>query len=242
MSVTIDSFLSSLGYQFVNKNLLTTALTHRSFRVKTDAGLVQAANYERLEFLGDAVLELIITEYLYQRFEKNEGELTAIRSHLVNRHVLARIGHKLGLEQLIRISEQEKAELGKARDSIVADAVEALIGALYTEAGYETTKNIMLPLFLIELEQLDTQTAVKDPKTELQELAQKELKVTPIYKTLQSRGKDHQKEFETGLYLGNRFIAKAWGKSKQEAQTETAKIGLSLLKEATESATDHSHT
>lgn len=235
MSLDLQSLQSSIEYEFVNTNLLTTALTHRSYRLKTENGLVQASNYERLEFLGDAVLELVITEHLYTNFDKNEGELTAIRSHLVNRFVLFNIGKKLGLEYMIRISEQEKAEVGKARESIVADALEAVIGAIYLEAGYAKASEVVQRLFIPELTELlaRNQDSIKDVKTELQEFAQKTLKVTPSYKTLDSKGKDHQKEFQCGLYIGGRLVATGWGKSKQEAQTEAAKLGLTVLKQET---------
>jgi ribonuclease III len=232
MSTSLNTVESTLGYTFINSNLLQTAITHRSFRVKTENGLVQASNYERLEFLGDAVLELVITEYLYKNFDKNEGELTAIRSHMVNRFVLAEIGTELGLDHAIRISDQERAEIGKARDSIVADAVEAVLGAVYLEAGHDVVQEIIERLFLPHLQALlSGEAGIKDPKTDLQEWAQKHLKLTPIYKTMDSKGKDHQKEFECGLYLGSKLIVTAWGKSKQEAQTECAKLGLPLLKQ-----------
>jgi ribonuclease III len=239
MSLDLQAIQSSLEYEFVNTNLLQTALTHRSFRIKSPNGLIQASNYERLEFLGDAVLELVITEYLYKNFDKSEGELTAIRSHLVNRHILAQIGQELGLDHAVRISDQERAEVGKARESIVADAVEAVLGAVYLEAGYTLVQKMIEKIFLPHLDiLLASDAGVKDPKTDLQEWVQKHLKVTPSYKTLDSRGKDHQKEFQCGLFLGTRLLSTGWGKSKQDAQTMAARDGLEILKQETK--TPHS--
>ena len=150
---------------------------------------------------------------------------------MVNRFVLAEIGVSLGLDYAVRISDQERAEIGKARDSIVADAVEAVLGAVYLEAGHDTVVAIIETIFLPHLNNLLAQeNGIKDPKTDLQEWVQKHLKLTPCYKTIDSKGKDHQKEFECGLYLGSKLIVTAWGKSKQEAQTECAKLGLPLLK------------
>lgn len=236
MSLDLMSIQKKLGHEFVNTNLFLTAITHRSYRVKMNNSLVQASNYERLEFLGDAVLELVITSYLYRNFEKNEGELTAIRSNLVNRHVLAIVGTELGLENVILLSDQERAEMGKARDSIVADAVEAVLGAVYLEAGIEKATEVVYSLFLPHLTTLLASNEIKDPKTELQEWTQRNYKVTPLYKTLETRGKDHQKEFECGMFLKTRLIARAWGKSKQEAQSLAAKESLELLKNESKTA------
>jgi ribonuclease-3 len=185
---------------------------------------------ERLEFLGDAVLELIVTEYLYKKYpEKNEGELTNWRAALVNAKILGELARELGFNDFLLLSKGEEKETGKARLYILANTFEALIGAIYLDQGYEVAKNFVEKnLIEKKLPEIIEKGLFKDPKTRFQEEAQERVKITPTYKVLEEWGPDHAKHFIVGVFLGNELVAKGEGTSKQEAEEEAAKNALKI--------------
>lgn len=217
-----------ISYQFKNKDLLKESLTHRSYlNERPDWGL---PHNERLEFLGDAVLELSVTEELFKRFpEKNEGELTPIRSALVNYQMLSAVAKDIKLEDFIFLSKGEAKDLGRAREVILANALEALIGAIYLDGGYFEAKRFVNKFVLNYLDEVMRRRLYKDAKSQLQEIIQETKKVTPTYKVLSEEGPDHDKIFEVGVYFGEEFAAKGKGPSKQEAEVEAAKAALEQL-------------
>lgn len=218
-----------LNYQFKNKLLLKTALTHKSFFHDKAGDAEIKENNERLEFLGDAVLELIVTDYLFATFKDSEGYLTSLRSALVNYRCIGEVGEELGLNTAIQLSKAERGDLGQAKLGIVADAVEALIGAIYLDAGYQQAKDFIEKFVLPKLKNIIDNKTYRDAKTEIQELVQRELKITPRYKILISEGKDHEKTFQVGLYIHLNLLAKGQGKSKQEAETAAAQNCLNQI-------------
>jgi ribonuclease III len=217
----------TIGYYFLDEKLLIKALTHRSYINVTDQKIESKEHNERLEFLGDAILEMIVTEFLFDTIPESEGHLTALRASLVNSKSLCEVGKKIGLSEAVLISKGEKEEYGKARDSIVTDSVEALIGAMYLDSGLKTPKKFIHEHILSKLPLIIKNHSYRDPKTSLQEYTQQNFKKTPRYKVLNSTGKDHEKIFECGVYLGLELLAKATGKSKQEAETMAAKSAYS---------------
>jgi ribonuclease III len=221
---------NQLDYVFQDERLLKTALVHRSYMNERDRDTTITEHNERLEFLGDAVLELVVTEYLFTHLSETEGYMTALRSSLVNYKTLGIIGADLGLESNILLSKGEKEELGKARMTIVADSVEAIIGAMFLDGGIEPCKVLIKEKLLTKLEEIIRDSLYKDAKTQLQEYTQKIFKITPVYRMLGSEGKDHEKVFYIGVYLGNEEIGKGEGRSKQDAETVAAKDGFELLK------------
>lgn len=227
MSNIIDLLEVEIGYRFKDRALIESALTHRSYLKKASE---EKKHNERLEFLGDAVLELIVSDYLYKNFNMAEGKMTSLRSRLVNKEMLASVGYAIGLHKLMFVSDGEKKEVGHARASIVADGLEAVIGAIYLDGGYESAQRVIFSKIIIKIQEVLNNKGLKDPKTLLQELTQKNHKTTPSYKTLSSRGKDHDKIFETGVFLNNTMIAKGEGKTKQEAQTKAAIAALEIIK------------
>lgn len=220
----------TMNYTFKDFLLLRTALTHRSYLNEKERDLTILEHNERLEFLGDAVLELCVTDFLYKNYTDKEGYLTALRASLVNYKLIGLVGQELDLENLILLSSGEKAELGKARLTIVADGVEALLGAMYLDGGIEPCRAFVDDFILTKLEAIIQNAAWKDDKTVLQEVAQKYLKVTPRYKVIETIGKDHEKTFKIAVLLGNEMTAEGIGKSKQEAETAAAGNALTLIK------------
>lgn len=218
-----------LGIEFKNKALLLEALTHRSY-LNENPGIA-TGNNERLEYLGDAVLELIVTEELFGRFpERQEGELTLLRAALVNYVILAKIARGINLEKFIFLSRGEAKDLGKAREVILANAIEALIGAIYLDKGYEPTRKFVKKNILIHLDEVIAKGSYRDPKSSLQEVVQEKMKVTPTYKVLEERGPDHAREFVIGVYFQNELQATGAGFSKQEAENRAAEEALKYLK------------
>lgn len=217
---------SNLGLKFKNQNLLKQAVVHRSFlNEHPDFNL---DHNERLEFLGDAVLEIIVTEYLYYKFtETSEGDLTNWRASLVNAKMLANVANEIGLEDYLYLSKGEsKDKDSKARQYILANAVEALIGSIYLDQGTKAAKKFIKGKIILKLDNILENQLYLDPKSKFQEKAQDEYGVTPHYKVLEESGPDHSKIFEVGLYLGEELIAKGKGLSKQEAQIKAAGNGL----------------
>ena len=219
----------SLGIIFEKKEFLKEALTHRSY-LNENPGWGVPHN-ERLEFLGDAVLELVSTEYLFKKFPSYpEGQLTSIRASLVNYQTVAKSARDIDLEKSILMSRGEAKDIGRAREVILVNAMEALIGAIYLDKGYESAREAV-EKFLIEpnLDPIMKNSLYRDPKSELQEVAQERVKITPIYKILEEWGPDHKKIFRTGVYFGEKLIAEGEGYSKQEAEFEAAKNAIKGL-------------
>ena len=220
--------MSILIPKFNNEKLLDQAFIHRSFiNENAKTGL---EHNERLEFLGDAVLELAVTEYLYKKYkEAPEGELTAYRAGLVNMYSLAKIASALGLNDKMRLSKgEQRDDNSKARLSILADAYEALLGAIYLDQGMDIAKGFVYETLMPELSDIVKYRLYKDPKSNLQERSQEDMSVTPIYKILRESGPDHNKEFVAGVYLDDVLIAEGSGQSKHEAETSAAKEALRL--------------
>ncbi|MDD5291167.1 MAG: ribonuclease III [Patescibacteria group bacterium] len=215
-----------LGFKFKDENLLKQAVVHRSYLNEHPAfGL---NHNERLEFLGDAVLEIVVTEYLFYHFpETPEGDLTNWRASLVNAKMLSEIANEIGLEDYLYLSKGEsKDKNSKARQYILANAVEALIGAVYLDHGLKTVKKFIKENIISKLDNILENKLYLDPKSKFQEKAQEIHGVTPYYKVLSETGPDHSKIFEVGLYLNEELVAKGKGSSKQEAQVKAAAAGL----------------
>ena len=217
----------TINYSFKNKDLLREALTHRSYLNENPSWPLP--HNERLEFLGDAVLELTTTEELFNRYpEYAEGQLTSLRAALVNYQMLARVGMAMGLDSFILLSKGEAKDTGRAREVIVANAIEALFGAVYLDGGYEKAKQIVNQLVIVRLDEVFKKGLYKDAKSSLQEQAQRDLKITPIYKSLKEEGPDHSKVFTMGVYFGDKLVAEGSGASKQEAEIEAAQNALEI--------------
>jgi len=212
-----------LNYTFDNKQLIIEALTHKSYK--------KPYNNERLEFLGDAVLDLIVGEYLFSKFPKsNEGILSKIRASLVNEIGFTLLARSIDLGQYIYLSAAEENNNGRDKPSLLSNAFEAIIGAIYLEAGLISAKEISIKLLEESHPKIDLDSLSKDYKTALQELTQATHGVTPLYEMLGSSGPDHKKEFEIAVILDEKTIATAKGKSKKEAQQKAAEIALEELK------------
>jgi len=223
----ISVFEKKAGVHFKDKSLLTQAFTHRSY-LNENKGLKMSHN-ERLEFLGDAVLELISTDYLFKKYpDKTEGDLTSYRSALVNTISLARAATELDMNDYLLLSKGEAKDMGRARQIILADTFEAVIGALYVDGGYEIVKDfVKRNLFdLIDIAHIVKNKLWLDAKSRFQEQAQEKLGVTPAYKTLKEEGPDHDKTFTLGVFLGDVQVAVGEGPSKQEAEQKAAENGL----------------
>lgn len=219
---------ATIEYQFKNKTLLQEALTHRSYLNENPDW--RLPHNERLEFLGDAVLELAVTEELFNRYpEYDEGKLTALRAALVNYQILAQVGRNLSLEKSILMSKGEARDTGKARDVILANTTEALIGAMYLDSNYKITKKFVNKFILVYLEDVLRQGSYRDSKSLLQEKLQSQKKLTPIYKLIEEIGPEHQKLFKVGVYAGDEYIASGEGRSKQEAELDAAKKALEKI-------------
>jgi ribonuclease III len=217
-----------INFTFKNLNLLREALTHRSYLNENPTW--PYPHNERLEFLGDAVLELVISEELFHRFpQKEEGELTLYRSGLVNTRVLAGVAKNIGLDQKILLSRGEAKDVsGRGRENISADSVEALIGAIYLDQGYQKAKTFINNFIIPHLDEV-AKKGGKDPKSLVQEIVQSLYKITPSYKVIAESGPAHDRLFRVGLYLGDELKTEGEGKSKQEAETEAAKKFLLAL-------------
>ncbi|MSU60355.1 MAG: ribonuclease III [Candidatus Staskawiczbacteria bacterium] len=222
-------FEKKLGLKFNDKDLLTQAFVHRSY-LNENPGFELDQN-ERLEFLGDAVLELVITAYLYKEYpQKAEGELTNWRAALVNAKMLTSVAEELGFNDFLLLSRGENKELGKARQYILANTFEALIGAAYLDSGYETCDTFIKKYLLAKLPLIIQEKLYKDAKSGFQEQAQEKVGVTPIYKVMKEWGPDHKKKFTVGVFLSEEKIAEGEGYSKQEAEEEAAKEALKVKK------------
>jgi ribonuclease-3 len=213
-----------LGFEFQDVDLLVTALTHRSY-VNEHRKSVSEHN-ERLEFLGDAVLELVVTDFLFRTYGEAEGILTSWRASLVRTESIGEAGQKIGYEPLVRMSRGEKQGSERARLQILANAFEALIGAIYLERGYDDAAVFITKHISSKLDTILKEGSWRDPKSHLQEVMQKVDGVTPRYIVIEEVGPDHDKVFTLAVYAGDRLVSKGTGPSKQVAQQEAAKAAL----------------
>ena len=225
-----DFAREKLGFEFQNIDLLVTALTHRSY-VNEHRKSVSEHN-ERLEFLGDAVLELVVTDFLFNNYNEPEGILTSWRAALVRTESIGEAGQKLGYEPLVRMSRGEKQGSERARLQILANAFEAVIGAIYLERGYADAEVFIKKHITTKLDAILKEGSWRDPKSHLQEVMQRVDNVTPRYVVLEEVGPDHDKVFTLGVYAGDRLVSKGIGPSKQSAQQEAAKAALKTYHEA----------
>ncbi|MDP2641152.1 MAG: ribonuclease III [Candidatus Yanofskybacteria bacterium] len=214
-----------LGFNFQNKDLLVQAFAHRSYLNENPA--FHLSHNERLEFLGDAVLELVVTERLYRDYpNQTEGELTSWRAALVNTRMLSQVARELDLNEFLLLSRGEQKETGKAREYILANTMEALIGSLYMDQGLESCRAFIEQNILGHLPEILEQRLFQDGKSLFQELAQEKVSITPSYAVLKEWGPDHAKHFRTGVYLGDELAGEGEGSSKQEAEEEAARDAL----------------
>ncbi|MBI5139300.1 ribonuclease III [Candidatus Nomurabacteria bacterium] len=206
---------------FKDKDLLKQAFIHRSYiNENPKTGL---SHNERLEFLGDAVLELVVTDFLYKKYKSyTEGELTAVRSALVNAVIISSVAEKLGMNDYLLLSRGEAKDAGKARQYILANTYEAYVGAIYLDQGYEEVKEFITKTLLPHTEEIVSKKLWRDAKSYVQEKAQEFIGVTPMYKVLNESGPDHDKHFTVGIYFSKDLIAEGKGKSKQEAEQKAA--------------------
>lgn len=214
-----------LGVSFRNRDLLTQALVHRSYLNENPE--FHLAHNERLEYLGDAVLELVVTEHLYKNYPNPEGELTNWRAALVNARMLAELAQELHLDDFLYLSKGERRDANsKARLSILANAVEAVIGALYLDQGLEASRGLIDRLLLPKLPNILEHRLYMDPKSKLQEISQEKLGITPAYRVVSESGPDHAKQFTVAVTLNSEPIAEGAGDSKQAAQVAAAEAAL----------------
>lgn len=219
-----DFAVTKLGFEYKNIDLLITALTHRSY-VNEHKKSVSEHN-ERLEFLGDAVLELVVTDYLYNNYAEPEGILTSWRAALVRTESIADAGDKLGYEPLLRMSRGEKKGSDRARQQILANAFEAVIGSIYLEKGYAAAEAFILKHIASKLEAILLEGSWRDPKSHLQEISQRIDGATPVYKVMSEEGPDHEKIFTLGAYVNDKLMGHGVGPSKQVAQQIAARAAL----------------
>ena len=224
-SPSSDELEKNIGITFKNKDLLTEALTHRSYL--NEYPRWPLSHNERLEYLGDAVLELLVSEELFAKFPTEpEGQLTVFRAALVNYQILAKVAEKIGLQKFILMSRGEKKDTGKAREVILANAMEALIGAIYLDQGFEKMRPFVHEFVMSNLAGVLKNKTYKDAKSELQEMVQEKFKLTPTYKMIDETGPAHKRIFTMGVYYGDKLVANGSGPSKQEAELEAAKNAL----------------
>ncbi|MBM3257879.1 MAG: ribonuclease III [Candidatus Nealsonbacteria bacterium] len=216
-----------LNFKFKNKDLLAQAFCHRSYLNENPEANLE--NNERLEFLGDAVLELIVTEHLFVKYtNKPEGELTNWRASLVNAKMLSEIAKELGFNDFLLLSKGEMKETGKSRDYILANTFEAFIGSAYLDSGYKECEKFIKKHLIVKLPEIIEKGLFRDAKSHFQEAAQERVGITPTYKVLKEHGPDHAKSFVVGIFLEKELIAEGKGSSKQEAEVEAAKNALAV--------------
>jgi len=222
MRKSFDKLEKCLGYKFRDGELIAQALTHKSY--------TKTKNNERLEFLGDAVLDLVVGEYLYTKFPtKPEGELSKLRASLVSEKGFAHLALKIKIGEYILVSAAEENNQGRNKASLLSNAFEALMGAIYLESGLESVKEVVTKLLESVYPKIDIETLFRDYKTTLQELTQAHFGVTPEYMLLRSFGPDHKKEFEMAVVLRGRELARSKGGTKKEAEQGAAEQALEIL-------------
>jgi ribonuclease-3 len=215
-----------LGVKIQNADLYLSAFTHRSY-LNENRSFALPHN-ERLEFLGDAVLELAATEYLYKNYPHPEGELTNFRSALVNYKMLSDIAKRLGFEKFLLMSRGEAKDVGRARQVILANCIEAVIGAIYLDLGYQETTNFIAREILVELSKVISGGSYVDPKSKLQEIVQEKRGITPTYSVISETGPDHNKLFVVGAFVGQEEVGRGQGPSKQEGELSAAENALKV--------------
>lgn len=225
ISADVAAVEQIIGHTFADKTLITSAITHRSYLNEH-----REANWdhnERLEFLGDAVLELVVTHFLFEKYpEKPEGELTAVRAALVNTVSLSAASEKLGINDYLLLSKGESKDTGRARAYILANAFEAFVGAMYMDAGYDVAQQFIADNLFAKTEEIVEKRLWQDPKSRFQELAQEHQSVTPTYQTVASEGPDHDRTFTIGVFLAKEKVAEGVGRSKQEAEQAAAEAAI----------------
>jgi len=220
-----SGFEKTINYTFKDAVLLEAAFTHRSYLNENRTS--GREHNERLEFLGDAVLELVVTEFLYAKYpQKPEGELTSYRAALVNTISISDAATKLGMNEYLLLSRGEARDTGRARQIILANAFEAVIGAIYLDGGYEPSKDFIATQLFYKIEEVVAKRLWQDAKSRFQELSQERVGITPRYEVVNQTGPDHDKTFVTGVYLGSDRISIGQGRSKQEAEQAAAENAL----------------
>ena len=223
----MDNFQNKINYQFKNQTLLKQAFLHRSYlNEHKDFNL---EHNERLEFLGDAVLELVVTNWLFKNYpDKPEGELTAYRAALVNANACSALALELGMNDLLMLSRGESRDTGRARQIILANAFEAVVGAIYLDGGYNSAYDFIARIIFPNAFEVIKKNLIEDYKSHFQCQAQETEGITPTYKVLSEIGPDHDKKFTVGLYLGETKVAEGSGHAKQEAEQAAARAGLEI--------------
>jgi len=220
-----SDFEKKVKIVFKDKNLLKQAFIHRSYINENPS--INLSHNERLEFLGDAVIELIVTDFLYKKYPNfTEGELTAVRSALVNAIIISEIASQIGMNEYLLLSKGESKDNGKARQYILANTYEAYVGAVYLDQGYGVADKFVFQSLLHKTEEIVNKKLWRDAKSLVQERAQEHVSVTPSYKVLHESGLDHDKHFTVGIFFGPSLIAEGKGKSKQEAEQKAAEMAL----------------
>jgi ribonuclease-3 len=219
----MDPLFKRIGFSISDNALLMEAFTHRS--AVNESSQLRVHN-ERLEFLGDAVLELITTEFLYETFDSPEGELTNLRSALVKGDHLAQVARKLSMGEYLILSHGEKKSGGAEKDYLLANLIEAFIGAIYLDKGFDTAKKFIKEYILCDLDTILRQGSHRDSKSEFQEITQGQLGITPHYEVISENGLDHEKTFSIAAYIGEKKVGQGKGYSKKEAQVNAASDAL----------------
>ncbi|PIR40247.1 MAG: ribonuclease III [Candidatus Zambryskibacteria bacterium CG10_big_fil_rev_8_21_14_0_10_34_34] len=220
-----SEFENEIGIKFNDQSILKQAFTHRSFLNENKN--LKGGHNERLEFLGDAVLELATTDFLYNKYpEKNEGDLTSIRSALVNAQTCAEVAREIKVNDFLLLSRGEAKDEGRARQYILANALEAIIGAIYTDSGYNNARDFILKYITPKTEQIVEEELWIDAKSKFQEKAQDIVSITPSYKTMKEIGPDHDKKFIVGVFLDGELVSEGDGESKQDAEQSAARKAL----------------
>ena len=223
----INKLQSILKIKFRNKSLLNRALTHRSYLNEAGPG---ARDNERLEYLGDSVLALVVNEYLFKRFEKYpEGDLAKIKSAVVSEATLFKVSRDLNLGSFLLMGRGEELSGGRTRPSILANSLEAVLGALYLDSGLKDCKKLVLSLLKNDIERIDSMETYRDPKTTLQEYVQKKYRERPLYEIIEESGPDHLKQFTVRLVVAGKNITEGTGASKRTAEMEAARKALDMM-------------
>lgn len=220
----LEEYAKSLKLKFNDLGLLQQVFVHRSYLNEHRSFLLP--HNERLEFLGDAVLELVVTEYLYRNYDKPEGELTAWRSALVRGEMLSKIASGLNLGDHLLLSRGEQKSTGKSRQLILANTFEALVGAIYLDQGFKVAQKFVTKFVISHLDEIIKAGLHIDAKSHLQEKSQEAFGITPTYKVLDEEGPDHNKKFTVGVFIGEKMLAQATGSSKQKAEQKAARRAL----------------
>lgn len=219
-----NNFLKRAGVTFSNESFLTTAFTHRSY---LNESRIEGEHNERFEFLGDAVLELVVTDHLFKKYpESHEGQLTSYRAALVNATILGRIAEELGMNDCLLLSKGESKDMGRARATILANTFEAVVGALYLDQGYAGAADFITRHVLTQTDAVVASGAWRDAKSEFQEFAQATYGMTPRYEVIRSEGPDHDKHFVVRVLVGEVSVSEGEGRSKQEAEQNAAERAL----------------